>query len=50
MVRGKETKKYDKVDFQCETNTIEQNEKNWSEFDDTMKTLKMVRPSEFKKM
>jgi hypothetical protein len=50
MVRGKETKKYEKIDFQCETNTIEQTEKGWVDFDDTMKTMKMVRPSEFKKI
>ena len=50
MVRGKETKKYEKVDFQCETHSIEQTEKGWIDFDDTMKTLKMVRPSEFKKI
>ncbi len=50
MVRGKETKKYEKVDFQVETQTIEQADKQWTDFDDTMKTMRMVRPSELKKI
>lgn len=54
MVRGKETKKYEKLDFTCETSVIEQNEENgkklWNDWDDTMKTLKLVRPSEFKRI
>jgi len=52
MVRGKETKKYDKVDFVCETQTISQKGEEgskWTDWDDTMKTVKMVRPSEHKK-
>jgi len=52
MVRGKETKKYDKVDFVCETQTIVQKAtegSKWTDWDDTMKTVKMVRPSEHRK-
>ena len=52
MVRGKETKKYEKVDFVCETQTIVQKVvegSKWTEWDDTMKTVKMVRPSEHRK-
>lgn len=45
MVRGKETKKYENIDFICETTQITQHDQ-WSDWDDTMKTLKMVRPSE----
>ena len=51
MVRGKETKKYERVDFVCETSAIDQGEgKSWTDFDDTMKTMRLVRPSEFKKI
>jgi len=51
IVRGKETKKYDKVDFTCDTQEIKQGESGvWTDFDDTMKTMRMVRPSEFKKI
>lgn len=54
MVRGRETKKYEKIDFTCETQVIEQHEEgkknHFNEWDDTMKTLKLVRPSEFKKI
>jgi len=52
MVRGKETKKYENVDFVCETNPISQSgeDHKWADWDDTMKTLKMVRPSEEKKI
>lgn len=52
MVRGKETKKYEKVDFVCETQTIVQKVvegSKWTEWDDTMKTVKMVRSSEHRK-
>jgi hypothetical protein len=49
MVRGKETKKYENIDFVCETSQVTQHE-NWSDWDDTMKTLKMVRPSEQRKI
>jgi hypothetical protein len=52
MVRGKETKKYDKVDFICETQNIAQKVvegTKWTDWDDTMKTVKMVRPSEHRK-
>jgi hydrocephalus-inducing protein len=49
MVRGKETKKYESIDFVCETWTISQQEQ-WQEWDDTMKTLKLIRPSEQKKL
>ena len=52
MVRGKETKKYDKIDFVCETQTIAQKGEEgqkWTDWDDTMKTVKMVRPSEHRK-
>jgi glutamate synthase domain-containing protein 3 len=53
MVRGKETKKYENIDFVCETTVINQHgdEANkWNDWDDTMKTLKMVRPSEQRKI
>jgi hypothetical protein len=53
MVRGKETKKYENIDFVCETTIINQHgdESNkWNDWDDTMKTLKMVRPSEQRKI
>lgn len=50
MVRGKETKKYENIDFVCETNVITQSGESWSDWDDTMKTLRMVRPSEHAKI
>jgi len=53
MIRGKETKKYENIDFVCETVVVSQNtdEKvSWIDWDDSMKTLKMVRPSEQKKI
>lgn len=53
MVRGKETKKYENIDFVCDTWVIAQNAEDsskWIEWDDSMKTLKMVRPSEQKKI
>ena len=52
MVRGKETKKYEKIDFLCETQTIAQKGEEghkFTDWDDTMKTVKMVRPSEHRK-
>ena len=48
MIRGKETKKYENIDFVCETQQVTMPE--WQEWDDTMKTLKMVRPSEQRKI
>jgi len=53
MVRGKETKKYENIDFVCDTWVMTQNAEDsskWIEWDDSMKTLKMVRPSEQKKI
>jgi hypothetical protein len=54
MVRGKETKKYDNIDFVCETWQISQNHAEdgpkWTEWDDSMKTLRVVRPSEERKI
>lgn len=53
MVRGKETKKYENIDFVCETTVIAQTgdeTSKWNEWDDTMKTVKMVRPSEQRKV
>lgn len=52
MVRGKDTKKYENIDLVCETQNIRQHEtdgQKWQDWDDTMKTVKMVRPSEQRK-
>jgi hypothetical protein len=46
MVRGKDTKKYENIDFVCETQIITQAGEMWNDWDDTMKTVRMVRPSE----
>lgn len=54
MVRGKDTKKYDNIDFVCETWQISQHHAEdgpkWTEWDDSMKTLRVVRPSEERKI
>jgi len=49
MVKGTKTQKYDKSDLDCElTNIAHVGE--YQDWDDTMKTLRMVRPSEHKKI
>lgn len=49
MVKGTKTQKYDKSDLDCElTNIAHVGE--YTDWDDTMKTLRMVRPSEHKKI
>lgn len=54
MVKGTKTVKYDKIDLTCETYQIEQkpqeNGKTYLDWDDTMKTMRLVRPSEHKKI
>jgi len=54
MVKGTKTVKYEKVDLVCETQVIEQKHDSddaaFSDWDDTMKTLRMVRPTEYKKI
>lgn len=47
MVRGTQSKKYDKIDLTCEVIPIEQ-KGAFADWDDTMKTLRMVRPSEYR--
>ena len=47
MVRGTQSKKYDKIDLTCEVIPIE-HKAAFADWDDTMKTLKMVRPSEYR--
>lgn len=44
--------KYDKIDLNCETFQIEQKgaSEGYRDWDDTMKTMRMVRPSEYKKI
>jgi hypothetical protein len=49
MVRGKEPVKHDKIDLTCEVGEISHAEA-WQDWDDTMKTLRMCRPSEYKKI
>ena len=51
MVRGTATANHEGIDLVCETQQIEQEEaKGFADWDDTMKTLRMVRPSEYKKI
>ena len=48
MVRGKETNKYENIDFVSEASHITLTE--WHEWDDNMKTLKIIRPAKQKKI
>jgi len=48
MVRGTQSAKYDKIDLHCEVTQIEQIGGHYQDWDDTMKTLRMVRPSEYR--
>ena len=48
MVRGSASLKFEKIDLTCECTNIEQNGGQFSDWDDTMKTLRMVRPSEYR--
>ena len=51
MVRGTATANHEGIDLVCETQQIEQEEaKGFADWDDNMKTLRMVRPSEYKKI
>ena len=49
MVKGIDKKKYDKIDLNCELSQVEQ-PGDFQDWDDTMKTLRMVRPSEHRKI
>jgi len=48
MVRGTQAVKYEKIDLSCEVTQIEQTAGSYQDWDDTMKTLRMVRPSEYR--
>ena len=48
MVRGTEARLYEQIDLTCEVTQIEQASGAYQDWDDTMKTLRMVRPSEYK--
>jgi hypothetical protein len=57
MFKSGKTVKYDKIDLLCETFQIEQKPdpenypgQKYRDWDDTMKTVRMVRPSEHKKI
>lgn len=55
IFKSQKTVKYDKIDLMCETYQIEQTPDaetgaKYSDWDDTMKTVRMVRPSEYKKI
>ena len=56
VFKSGKTVKYDKIDLLCETFCIEQRadpetgSKSYRDWDDTMKTMRMVRPSEYKKI
>ncbi len=55
MFKSTKTVKYDKIDLACETLQIEQKADpetgaKYRDWDDTMKTMRMVRPSEYKKI
>lgn len=55
MVKGVKTAKYDNINLTCETFAISQKpdidgSKIFKDWDDSMKTLRMVRPSEYKKI
>ena len=48
MVRGAQPQQYDKVDLTCEIAQIDYASGSYTDWDDTMKTLRMVRPSEYR--
>ena len=53
--KSQKTIKYDKIDLVCETFCIEQKPDpetgaKFRDWDDTMKTVRMVRPSEYRKI
>lgn len=51
VYKGTKTVRLDKVDLVCETSQITQNNEDGSaykDWDDTMKTMRMVRPSEYR--
>jgi len=55
MVKGVKTAKYDNINLTCETFAIAQKpdaegNKGFNDWDDSMKTMRLVRPSEFKKI
>lgn len=55
IFKSAKTLKFDKVDLMCETQIIEQKPDGdtgakYKDWDDTMKTVRMVRPSEYKKI
>lgn len=55
VFRSGKTVKYDKIDLLCETSCIEQKPDpetgaKYRDWDDTMKTMRMVRPSEYRKI
>ena len=55
MVKGTKTAKYDNINITCETHGILQkpdpeNPRSFNDWDDSMKTLRMVRPSEYRKI
>jgi hydrocephalus-inducing protein len=52
VFRSAKSVQYDQIELQCETVVIEQKseEGEFKEWDDTMKTVRMVRPSELKKI
>lgn len=55
MVKGVKTAKYENINLTCETFAIAQKpdaegNKVFTDWDDSMKTMRLVRPSEFKKI
>lgn len=55
VFKSNKTVKHDKIDLMCETYCIEQKPDTetgakYRDWDDTMKTMRMVRPSEYKKI
>ena len=55
VFKSLKTVKYDKIDLLCETSQIEQKPDpetgaKYRDWDDTMKTVRMVRPSEHRKI
>ena len=47
MVRGTAPQKFDKIELTCDVTQIE-HAGQFADWDDTMKTLRMVRPSEYR--
>ena len=56
VFKSGKTVKFDKIDLTCETFLIDQKpdpetgSSNFRDWDDTMKTMRMVRPSEYRKI